>query len=148
MKIADIESPYNGESPEIIKRNILYARIACRWALDHGFFPYASHLFFTQPGILDDKDPTERHLGIDAGKEIIAKSATHSLFFLDFGESSGMTYGRRLAEKAGREIQDIKLFKNFNPLHIAGWDYSELFLKAKGQGLIKVYNTDGWRGEI
>lgn len=90
--IADVESPYNGDTDDIIRRNILYARAACKDALNKGYAPYASHLFFTQPGILDDKVISERQLGLDAGKKIIRESAKFSIFYLDLGMSEGMAW--------------------------------------------------------
>ena len=139
--IADIESPYDGPNDQTIKRNILYARLACRWALEHGYFPYASHLFFTQPGILDDKIPEERELGIRAGKSIIKTSAKVSLFFLDLGESKGMTYGRQAAAEAGRQIKEIRLFDE--PIQTC--TYEALLTMATQSGLLPDgYQRMGW----
>ncbi len=139
--IADVESPYAAPTEDGLRRNILYARIACRWALDAGYYPYASHLFFTQPGILDDSDPDERQTGIDAGKAIIRHSAKISLFFLDLGESSGMRYGREAAQSVGREIKEVRLFDNNACIET----YRELIDIAASQGLLPGgYSRDGW----
>lgn len=45
-----LESPYAGE----IDRNIRYARACVRDSLLRGESPIASHLLYTQSGILDD----------------------------------------------------------------------------------------------
>ena len=58
-----IESPYAGD----IERNTAYARRAMRDSLNRGENPIASHLIYTQPGILDENKPEERKRGIDAG---------------------------------------------------------------------------------
>ena len=56
MSLVIIESPYAGD----IKANIAYARRAVRDSLERGEFPIASHLLYTQPGILNDDIPSER----------------------------------------------------------------------------------------
>jgi hypothetical protein len=139
--IADIESPYMSVDPDIVKRNILYARIACSYALRNGYTPFASHLFFTQPGLLDDNIPAERSLGINAGKDIIRMSATVSIFFLDLGESTGMKYGREYAMRDVRKIIEIKLFDK----DISHMTYDQLLELAIKSKLIKDdYTRIGW----
>ena len=63
MRLVILESPYAGD----IERNVAYARECIRDCLLRGESPIASHLLFTQPGILRDDVPAERHLGIAAG---------------------------------------------------------------------------------
>ena len=46
-----LESPYAGD----IERNVAYARAAMRDSLLRGEAPIASHLLYTQPGVLDDQ---------------------------------------------------------------------------------------------
>jgi hypothetical protein len=58
-----LESPYAGD----IERNVAYARAAMRDSLLRGEAPIASHLLYTQPGVLDDQVSDERRLGIEAG---------------------------------------------------------------------------------
>ena len=70
-RFVDIETPYAAKSEEQLKRNLLYARACVRDSLIRGEVPFASHLLFTQPGILDDNIPKEREIGINAGKELI-----------------------------------------------------------------------------
>lgn len=85
MKRVVIESPYAGD----VEANIAYAKLCVKDCLARGEAPYASHLFFTQYGILNDDVPEERKLGIEAGfawrdqAQIIA-------FYLDRGVSRGM----------------------------------------------------------
>ena len=87
MKLVVLESPYAGD----VDRNVAYARAAVGDCLRRGEAPIASHLLFTQPGILDDDVPEERRLGIDAGLAWHAV-ADAIVFYLDLGWSSGM-YG-------------------------------------------------------
>jgi hypothetical protein len=58
-------------------------------SLMRGEAPLASHLLYTQPGILDDRIPVERSMGIHAGLEwrLVAEAA---VFYVDYGISSGM----------------------------------------------------------
>ena len=66
-KLVIIESPFRGENYEETAINIIYARACVHDSLLKGEFPFASHLFYTQDGILDDKTEEERMLGINAG---------------------------------------------------------------------------------
>ena len=110
--LAIVESPYAGE----VERNVWYARRAVRHALGLGYAPIASHLLYTQPGILDDLIPEERQWGIDAGLAW-GRVADVSLFFTDYGWSRGMEYGKANAEKAGREIIEFTI--GLNP--VSAW---------------------------
>lgn len=72
--------------------------------LRRGEFPFASHLLYTQDGILDDNVPAERQLGIDAGLAWGAK-AEKTVVYTDLGISRGMEYGIKNARAAGRSIE-------------------------------------------
>ena len=104
-KFVDIESPYSAPTQIEIKRNIRYARAAVRDCLLRGETPYASHLFFTQTGILDDNVAEDRTLGINAGKYIIQKLGAITAVYTDLGISKGMEFGIALAKKDGRIIE-------------------------------------------
>jgi hypothetical protein len=86
MKRVIIESPYAGD----VWRNTAYARACVRDSLRRGEAPIASHLLYTQPGILDDDVETERELGIAAGLAW-RKVAELFAFYIDYGWSSGMS---------------------------------------------------------
>ena len=58
-----LESPYAG----YVEENVAYARAALRDSLLRGKSPIASHLLYTQPGILKDSVPDELQLGMEAG---------------------------------------------------------------------------------
>ncbi|MCK1671063.1 hypothetical protein [Bradyrhizobium sp. 150] len=96
MRLVIIESPFAGD----IEANIAYARRCVRDALSRGEAPIASHLLYTQPGILDDTIPHERQLGIDAGLAWRAV-AQASVVYTDRGISRGMEYGIDAATAAG-----------------------------------------------
>lgn len=85
MMTVILESPYAGD----IERNLAYARAAARNLLLNGYAPIASHLLYTQPGILDDNLPEERAIGIEAGLRW-GWHASRAMFYTDLGWSPGM----------------------------------------------------------
>lgn len=95
MRRVIIESPYAGD----VEANIDYARRAVRDSVLRGEAPIASHLLFTQPGILDDDVPAERQLGIDAGLAWRGV-ADATVAYADRGVSRGMQYGISAANAA------------------------------------------------
>lgn len=99
-----IESPYRGNNYEDTEMNLVYLRACMRDCLLRGEAPFASHGLYTQPGVLDDKDPGEREHGIQAGfawHQVAEKTAVYT----DRGMSTGMKYGIANAEKAGIPIE-------------------------------------------
>lgn len=63
MRLVILESPYAGD----VEKHVAYARACVRDSLSRGEAPIASHLLYTQPGILRDEVSKERQWGIDAG---------------------------------------------------------------------------------
>ena len=100
MKRVILESPYAGD----VAANEAYARACVRDSLSRGEAPIASHLLYTQPGILDDLIPDERQWGIDAGLAWGAV-AEATVVYTDRGISRGMEYGIANATAAGRAIE-------------------------------------------
>lgn len=100
MKLVILESPYAGD----VKRNVEYARKCIRDSLSRGEAPIASHLLYTQPGILNDDIPEERQWGIDAGLtwKVVADL---SVVYTDYGVTKGMEYGIKAAEEAGIPVE-------------------------------------------
>jgi hypothetical protein len=98
-----IESPLRADTPEGYERNRQYARACMRDSFNRGEAPFASHLMYDQPGILDDTLPEERELGIQAGLEW-GQVATIRVFYLDLGMSSGMLLGKAAAVELGQLI--------------------------------------------
>lgn len=69
-----------------------------------GEAPIASHLLYTQPGVLRDHDALERQWGIDAG--LAWRSvADATVVYIDRGVSTGMRYGIRAAKESGKPIE-------------------------------------------
>jgi hypothetical protein len=87
MKRVILESPFAGD----IKKNVEYARVCVKDILMRGEAPIASHLLYTQDGILNDNVPEERRIGIDAGLSWKEVADLH-VFYIDRGISKGMQY--------------------------------------------------------
>lgn len=83
--IVIIESPYGGD----IRKNTLYAQCAMRDAILRGEAPYASHLLYPQPNILQEERLDERQLGITCGYAFWPGAACIA-FYIDLGISPGM----------------------------------------------------------
>ena len=105
MKKVIIESPYAGD----VDRNLEYARRCLRDSLMRGESPIASHLLYTQDGILDDIIPEERSLGINAGLEWLSVADKH-VFYTDYGFSSGMKYALEKSFESDIEVEFRKLY--------------------------------------
>jgi hypothetical protein len=105
MKRVIIESPYAGD----VERNLIYARECLRDSLSRGEAPIASHLLYTQEGVLNDEIPEERQWGIDAG--LAWKNVTEKhVFYIDYGYSRGMEYAKQYATDNGIEVEERKLY--------------------------------------
>lgn len=107
MRLVIMESPYAGRPPLAwLKRwrNVRYARAAVRDCLSRGEAPIASHLLYTQPGVLRDDVPSEREWGINAGLAWGAV-AECSVQYVDEGVSSGMRFGVARAAQEGRPVE-------------------------------------------
>jgi hypothetical protein len=104
MRRVILESPFAGD----VVNNIDYARRCVRDSLMRGAAPLASHLLYTQPGILRDDDPAERRRGISAGLAWLS-GAEATVVYTDLGISTGMEYGIATARAAGLPIEMRKL---------------------------------------
>lgn len=100
MRIVIMESPYAGD----VEANVAYARRCMRDCLLRGDAPMASHLPYTQHGVLDDGVPEERQTGIDAGLAW-GRAAEATVVYTDRGISRGMRYGIDRAERDGRPVE-------------------------------------------
>jgi hypothetical protein len=84
-------------------RHVEYARACVRDSLERGEAPLASHLLYTQPGILRDDVPAQRRRGIDAGLAWGAV-ADATVVYRDLGITPGMQLGIDHAQQAGRPV--------------------------------------------
>lgn len=100
MRLVILESPYAGDT----EANVGYARACVRDSLSRGEAPIASHLLYTQPGILRDGVPEERAWGIGAGLAW-GRVAEATVVYTDRGISSGMMHGIAAAERENRPVE-------------------------------------------
>lgn len=103
-----IESPFAGD----VEKNIKYTRACVKDCLSRNEAPFASHLLYTQEGILDDTKVQERNKGMLMGK-IIEKRLDKTVVYTDLGISGGMKWGIQCAKSAGRPIEFRSLGKNW-----------------------------------
>jgi hypothetical protein len=122
MRLVILESPYAGD----IDANVEFARACVRDSLSRGEAPIASHLLYTQPGILRDEIAEERQWGIDAGLAW-ANAAAATVVYQDRGISLGMKYGIKHAMLAGRPVE----YRCLNAPETRGWvmtDHKTIYL--------------------
>ena len=98
-----LESPLAAPTLGERECNKIYARACMRDALLRGEAPFASHLLYDQPGILDDTNPQERELGMAAGF-VWGRYADHVVVYTDLGISQGMQRGIEMANARGTPI--------------------------------------------
>ena len=105
MRRVIIESPYAGD----VEVNVKYARECMRDSLSRGEAPIASHLLYTQEGILDDLIPEEREKGINAGLSWLGVCDVQ-IFYDDLGWSKGMLCAKVEGQIAGmpQEIRSLR----------------------------------------
>lgn len=107
MRRVILESPYAG-SVWGRWRNRRYAVQCMRDSLLRGESPLLSHLLYTQA--LDDENPKERRLGIEAGLAW-GPVAHATVVYTDRGISSGMRLGIVRAVSEGRPVFYRSLFQ-------------------------------------
>lgn len=95
-----IESPFAGN----LARHIGYARAAVRDSINRGEAPFASHLIYTQAGVLRDDSREDRSLGIVSGfawMEVCDLVAVYQ----DLGISGGMRLGIERAKQLDKPVE-------------------------------------------
>lgn len=95
-RLVVLESPFAGE----VERNVAYAKRALLHSLSLGEAPIASHLLWTQPGVLDDNNPDDRRAGLAAGLAW-HRAAAAVVFYVDLGVSAGMAEAEKHATRLG-----------------------------------------------
>jgi hypothetical protein len=104
LRLVILESPYAGD----IDMHTEYARACLRDCLMRGESPIASHLLYTQPGVLRDSKPEERMLGIKAGLAWV-QVADATVVYVDHGISAGMRQGIDKAADHGLPVETRRL---------------------------------------
>lgn len=108
MRLVILESPYAADTTRDVEANEAYARACLRDCLERGEAPIASHLLYTQPGVLDDDNPEERQWGISAGLAW-GRVAEATVVYTDRGLSNGMRQGIERAVRDGRPVEVRRL---------------------------------------
>lgn len=104
MKLVQLESPYTATTRAQRVLFDAYAREAMRDCLLRGEAPYASHMLYTQPGVLADDSPAERSTGMLAGFAFLGR-VDYMVAYIDHGISRGMREGIERAYKLGLDVQ-------------------------------------------
>jgi hypothetical protein len=118
MRRVMLETPFAGD----VVRNLRYARACTRDCLLRGEAPFASHLLYPQPGILDDDKVDDRRLGMKAGF-VWGLAADATVVYTDMGLSVGMLVGIAEAQDAGRPVEYRKLAADWEeqPIYPTRW---------------------------
>ena len=94
-----LESPFGADPDKFIP----YGRAAIADSLQQGEAPMAMHLLYTQPGVLNDRVPTDRAKGMEAAFAWY-QMAEKVVVYRDFGISHWMQAGIDLAISYGLQI--------------------------------------------
>jgi hypothetical protein len=116
IRLVVLESPYAGDT----LTNLIYARAALADCLFRGEAPFAQHLLYTQPGVLDDRIPVQRGMGLEAGLSW-GRHADATVVYTDLGISAGMRLGIIQAEAEGRPVEYRDLPGSSKAICPCGW---------------------------
>ncbi len=104
MKRVILETPYKGKDWVDTEENLRFARLCMHDCFKRGEAPYASHLLYTQPHVLDDKVLEERRLGMEAG--FVYKAVGElTVVYINRGLSRGMLEGIKRSVAMGQPIE-------------------------------------------
>lgn len=138
MRLVIIESPFAARWWWGRWFNRRYARRCMRHALLAGDAPLASHLLYTQSGILRDDIPAERKCGIEAGLAW-GTFAEKTLVYIDRGVSGGMLQGIDAALAAGRLIEFRSLGKmDLDTRQNIARAMDECGVRPSGDGMVRA----------
>jgi hypothetical protein len=114
-----LETPFAGD----VARNIRYARACARDCLLRGEAPFASHLLYTQPGVLNDDDAVDRRLGMLAGFAW-RTLADMTVVYVDLGVTPGMETGMANSKAYFIPVEVRRLLSNWetSPVYATRWE--------------------------
>jgi hypothetical protein len=104
-----VESPWAADDERTAARNEEYARACLADCLRRGEAPFASHLLYTQPGVLNDRDPAQRRQGVAAGFAWRPMAAA-TVVYVDYGVTDGMQDGIADARRLWQQLEERRLF--------------------------------------
>jgi hypothetical protein len=91
-----VETPYRSIDPSEQQENIIYARKCMKDSIRRGESPFASHLLYTQDGVLDDAIKDDRARGIEMNFNWLLKADLVAVY-IDRGVSTGMIKAMQVA---------------------------------------------------
>lgn len=121
MRLVIVESPYHAKHADgskdeaTLARNQAYLERALRDCVYREESPYASHKMLTT--CLNDYDPAERELGIRAGLAWKRLLDIYTVFYTDYGFSSGMRMARDVLKERGIPYSVRLIGQNDRPSH-------------------------------
>ena len=98
-----VASKYAGD----VAANVEKAVWCCRYVIDQGFMPVASHLLY--PQILDDNLPRERQLGLKFGLALLATCDEIWVFMMGGEISSGIEREIEAAKRLGIPVRKLEM---------------------------------------
>ena len=98
-----VASKYAGD----IAANVENAVWCCRYVIEQGFMPVASHLLY--PQILNDNNPRERELGLKFGLALLATCDEVWVFTAGGEVSSGMAKEIEEANRLGIPVRKLEM---------------------------------------
>lgn len=107
MKLIYVASPYAGD----IKKNMEYAKQACRAVMESGHAFFAPHLLY--PAVLDDAVPEERQTGIEMGLTLLHRC--DELWAFGSVTSSGMQAEIEEAERLRIPVHRMDISEDLAP---------------------------------
>lgn len=113
-RFVQVESPFASSSAEGYAINIAYARAAVLDSIRRGETPVATHLLFTQPGIL--REETERALGLELALDLLQR-VDAVVVYTDRGVSDGMQAAIREAHRRGIVVEYRRVPRLFDTEH-------------------------------
>jgi hypothetical protein len=140
MRRVIVESPYAAATDQEREANVAYARAAVRDCILRGEAPLASHLLFTQPGILHDEIRAERSIGMQAGFTW-TPYAEAVVVYTDRGVSAGMKSGIGRATGLGIPVEYRTLDHVLSPATLSRM-LASVGVTAEPRELAKAARTD------
>ncbi len=117
MRKVYICSPYRAKDDAQLDRNIDYAQMLTRQAIEAGLAPITPHLYMTQ--CLNENNPEERAAGMAAGLALL-ESCDFILVGVRYGISEGMSEEIQRADKLGLDVVNADKLRHYIKNNRAG----------------------------
>jgi hypothetical protein len=111
VRLVLVESPFAGPGNDYDPVYREYARRALLDCFMRNECGLASHILYGWSGVLDDRKPSHRALGINAGLSWGRAAADATVVYEDYGVTTGMAQGIDAALSDRRKIEYRKIGK-------------------------------------